>query len=300
MAKARIIGLGLCVIDHLYVVEELELSEVRTRFSRRLVSVGGMICNALTQAAELGCDAHVLSLVGDDEDGRMLRRSMRSSGVKTRRLELSTESATTVAVILVDRASGERRFIVPDRRTLERAAPDFDLAPISSGSVLLVDGHFPKQALRAVRQAREVGARVIGDFHRPTAAIRRLLPYVDYPIVPLEFTGRFCSGGPAEALRLLAERYGGSPIVTQGARGGLYWQAGRVRRFAARRVRVVDTTGAGDVFHGAFAAALAWDWTLSESIGLAARAASLCCTALGGTGRLMTAAEARRPGEAPG
>lgn len=294
VANARIVGLGLCVVDHLYLVERLELAEVRTRFTKRLVSSGGMIGTALAQAARLGCDAQVLSLVGDDEDGRFLRRSLRSLGVKTRRLVLAPDSATTIAVVLVDRESGERRFIVPDRRALERMASDFDLTPIVAGSVLVVDGHFPIQALRAVKRARRMGAQVIGDFHKPDPATRRLLPFVDFPIVSLEFSNLFCTRGPREALRLLAQRYGGTPIVTLGAKGGLYWDKGKVRRFPARRVRVVDTTGAGDVFHGAFAAGLSMGWALPETIDLAARAASLCCTALGGTGRLMTRAEVGR------
>ena len=287
----RIVGLGLCVVDHVYVVERLNLSDVRTRFTKRMVLSGGTIGTALAQVANLGCDAHVLSLLGDDADGRFVRRSLGRFGIKTRRLLLSAEFETTVAVVLVERSSGERRFIVPDRRTLERAAPDFDLTPIERGITLLIDGHFPKQALRAVRRARKLGGVVIGDFHRPTPAVCRLLPYVDFPIVPLEFAELFCPGNPRRAIRELADQFGGTPVVTLGAEGGLYLDGGRVRRFAARSVRAVDTTGAGDVFHGAFAVGLSRGWTIPESIDLAVRAAALCCTALGGTGRLMTRAE---------
>jgi sulfofructose kinase len=291
VANAKIVGLGLCVVDHAYVVDPLDLDEIRTRFTERLVSSGGTIGTALAQAASLGANAHVLSRLGDDADGRFVRRSLKTSGVNTGRLVLSPETTTTVAVVLVERRTGERRFIVPDRRALERGIPDFDLTPIDRGSVLLVDGHFPKQALQAVRQARRVGASVIGDFHRPSPVVRRLLPYVDYPIVPFEFANLFHPGDPRKVVRELAEQYGGTPIVTLGAKGGVYLDEGRVRHFAARRVRVVDTTGAGDVFHGAFAVGLSRGWTIPESIDLAVRAASLCCTALGGSSRLMTRKE---------
>jgi sulfofructose kinase len=80
----------------------------------------------------------------------------------------------------------------------------------------------------------------------------------------------------------LRSRFGGTPVVTLGAAGGLYLEAGRVRRWRARRVRVVDTTGAGDAFHGAFAAGLVRGLPLAASIELAARAAAACCAALGG------------------
>jgi len=288
VASEKVVGLGLCVIDHVYVVERIDFAEVRTRFTQRLALSGGMIGTAISQAAMLGCDAHVLSMLGDDDDGRFVRRSLEKLGVKTERLAVSAEAVTTVAVVLVERNSGERRFIVPDRRELERAAPDFDLGAIDSTATLLVDGHFPEQAFRAVAKAREVGASVIGDFHRPSPAVRRLLPYVDFPIVPLEFAELFLAGDPQLAMRELADQFGGTPVVTLGAEGGLYLDEGCVRRFAARPVSVVDTTGAGDVFHGAFAAGISKGWTLEKSIDLANRAAALRCTAIGGAGRLMT------------
>jgi sulfofructose kinase len=278
----------LCVVDHVYLVDKLDLSSDRMRFSKRLVGTGGMMGTALAQAASLGGSAHALSLLGDDVDGQFVRRSLTALGVKTQLLLLSPDFETTVAVVLVEGKTGERRFIVPDRRALESEVPDFDLTLIDRDATLMVDGHFPHQALRAVRRAREVGASVIGDFHRPSPGVRELLPYVDYPIVPLEFAGLFSAGGPQRAIEKLADEYGGTPIVTMGEEGGLYLDQGRVCQYAARRVHAIDTTGAGDVFHGAFAVGLARGLGLVESIDLAVRAASLCCTALGGTGRLMT------------
>jgi len=291
VACERVVGLGLCVIDHVYVVERLDFAETRIRFTQRLVLPGGMIGTAISQAAMLGCDAHLLSMLGDDADGRFVRQSLEEIGVKTGRLVISSDAVTTVAVVLVERSSGERRFIVPDRRALERGAPDFDLSAIDSTATLLVDGHFPEQALRAVVKAREVGASVVGDFHRPSPAVRRLLPYVDYPVVPLEFAELFSAGDPQRAMLEMADQFGGAPVVTLGADGGLYLEGGRVRRFAAWPAAVVDTTGAGDVFHGAFAAGLSRGWTLERTLELAARAAALCCSALGGAGRLMTREE---------
>jgi sulfofructose kinase len=275
------------VVDHVYLVDKLELSSDRMRFSKRLVGTGGMMGTALAQAASLGGSAHALSLLGADADGRFVRRSLRALGVKTRLLLLSPDFETTIAVVLVEEKTGERRFIVPDRRALERDAPDFDLALINRNATLMVDGHFPQQALRAAKRAREVGASVIGDFHRPSPGVRELLPYVDYPIVPLEFAELFSTGGPQRAIEELANEYGGTPIVTMGEEGGFYLDQGRVCHYAAQRVHVIDTTGAGDVFHGAFAVGLARGLELVESIDLAVRAASLCCTTLGGTGRLM-------------
>jgi sulfofructose kinase len=282
------VGLGLCVVDHTYLVEGLEPPRVRTRYTQRRVAPGGMMATALRQAAALGCEAHVLSALGADEDGRLVRRCLRGAGVKTSRLLLSERLRTTVAVVLVDARSGERRFVVRDRRGVEARAPALDLSVVGPRSLLLVDGHFPAQALRAVRRARSVGATVIGDFHRPSPAVRRLLPLVHHPIVSAEFCEARGDADPRETLRALAALCGGRPVVTLGRRGGIYLEGNRVRRFQSPRVRVVDTTGAGDVFHGAFAAGLYHGLDFAGSLALAARAAARNCTALGGAGRLTT------------
>lgn len=291
MGFKRIVGLGLCVVDHLYVLDSLDLAEARTRFSERRVSSGGMVGTSLAQAAQLGCVTHVLSLLGDDPEGRFIRAALRSAGVRTGGLILSSDSKTTVAVVLVKRRGGGRRFLVPDRRALERGAPDFDLGPIGRDTLVLVDGHFPAQALRAVKRAREVGAAVIGDFNRARGPVLDLLPFVDYPIVPLEFAESYAAGDPRQTLHRLGDTFGGTPVITMGGRGGLFLHAGRVVRYRAHRVKVRDTTGAGDVFHGAFAAGLYHGMDVAGAVDLAARAAALCCTALGGTGRLMTRGE---------
>jgi sulfofructose kinase len=292
MGYDRVVGLGLCVVDHSYLVSGIDAGDVRTRYSERRVAPGGMAGNAMVQVAALGCRAHMLTGLGEDEEGRFVQRALRRAGVTTRHVVLSPQLRTTVAVVLVDDRSGERRFIVPDRRGMEARAPDFELSAIGPRSLLLIDGHFPAQALRAVRRAREVGATVVADFYQPRPGVKRLLPHVDHAIVPLEYVEACGYESPRAALLDLAERTGGRPVVTLGRRGGLYLDGRRVRRYRAHPARVVDTTGAGDAFHGAFCAGLVQGLSFEAALDLGARAAALCCTALGATGRIMTRAEA--------
>ncbi len=286
-AAGGVVGLGLCVVDHLYRVERLDAEEERTRYGEHVVSAGGMVATALAQAALLGCGARLLSVVGNDELGRFVRRSLREAGVDTRRLVLSKALPTTLAVVLVGRRSGARRVLVPDRRGLERRAPDLDLAPIRRGTVLLLDGHFPAQAARAVSAAAQRGVPVVGDFNRPSTSVLRLLRQVDYPVVPEEFAERFTPGRARDTLFRLRDEFGGQPILTQGARGGLYLEGARVRRFHTPRVQVRDTTGAGDAFHGAFAAGLAQGLALERNLARAARCGARCCSRLGGIAALL-------------
>ena len=159
--------------------------------------------NAVMVAAGEGVETHLLSMVGDDADGRFLASSLRNRGVSTRRLIRSRLHPTTTAVVLSQIATGERRFIVPDRRAMEKGAPDFDLSLLRPGVVLMIDGHFPGQISRAVHRAKELGVPVVGDFSDARPAFQQWLPHVDYPILPTEFVKGYGAGDVRQTLRLL-------------------------------------------------------------------------------------------------
>ncbi|MFT5696677.1 MAG: sulfofructose kinase [Myxococcota bacterium] len=287
MTNRKVVGLGLCVMDETYLVDGFAENALRTRYHTRHVAPGGMMATATAQAATLGIRTELLSMVGDDAEGREIVSALRGHGVVTRRVVRSEEQPTTVALVLVDEATRDRRLLVPDRRSLEESAPDFDLSGLTKNTVLLIDGHFPKQAMRAVRRANEIGATVVGDFHSPRPAYLELLPHVDFPILPREFGEAWHGGTPTETLFALQEEFGGSPVLTLGEQGALAWVAGEIVEIPTRRVRAKDTTGAGDVFHGAFAAGKCMNFSTIESLHLASRAAAMCCTAFGGMGRLL-------------
>lgn len=285
--RGPVVGLGLCVVDHLYLVDRFDLAEERTRYQARVESVGGMVATALVQAAQLGCRARLVSALGDDAAGRFARLCLRRGGVDTRGVVSARNPATGIAVVLVQRRSGERRFLVADRRALERRTPRLDVSPVRRAAVLLLDGHHPTDALRAAKLARKHGVPVVGDFNRPSPAVLRLLPWVDHPVVPEEFARAYTPGRVRDTLLRLRDEFGAEPVVTQGARGGLHLEGGRVRRFAAPKVRVRDTTGAGDAFHGAFAAGLAEGLPLRANLARAARCGARVARRMGGTSALL-------------
>lgn len=278
----RVVGLGLCVRDDIFRVDELGLDEQRTRYHEHVTLPGGMVANAAVAASGEGVDSHILSMVGDDREGRFLASALRRRGVSTRRLIRSRLHPTSTAVVITEKKKGNRRFIVPDRRLMEREAPEFDLSVLRPGAVLMVDGHFPEQALRALQRARELGIPVVGDFSDARPAFRRLLPYVDYPILPRDFVRGYGGGGVRETLRLLHRKFGGTPVATLGEKGALAFLDGQFLKVPPRAVRVVDTTGAGDAFHGAFAAALAQGADISTALRRASRRAAAACRHLGG------------------
>jgi sulfofructose kinase len=152
--------------------------------------------------------------------------------------------------------------------------------------------------LRAARVARAAQRAVVGDFESAQVKLLgSLLALVDHLIVPLQFalshTGR---DEAEEALRRLHSWPRELTMATSGAHGALYLSGENksVRRQAAFRVRPVDTTGCGDVFHGAYAAALAQGLKLEERLQMAAAAAALKATRPGGQAGIPNKAELRQ------
>ena len=134
----------------------------------------------------------------------------------------------------------------------------------------MIDGHFPKQVLRALRRARESGVQVVGDFSDARPAFVRLLPHVDYPILPVDFVRGYGEGNVRRTLRVLHQRFGGTPVVTQGEKGATALVDGEYLSLPSSPTRVVDTTGAGDAFHGALACLNVVDWSRDYKEGGAA------------------------------
>ena len=157
---------------------------------------------------------------------------------------------------------------------------------------MLVDSLFPKSAAAMARVAREGGGRVVADLFRLDGPYSALVPLVDALIIPEE-AGALLAGAPdfPRALRILADLGPSMPAVTVGPRGCWYLAEGAVFHCAAFPVSVVDTTGCGDSFHGAFAYALSRGFDVHESVRFSSAVAALKATKLGGRSGLPTLEE---------
>jgi sugar/nucleoside kinase (ribokinase family) len=161
---------------------------------------------------------------------------------------------------------------------------------------LHIDGCDVEAALQAARWAREAGALVVADLDTVYKKVETLFPYIDYLMASANFlpavTGR---DDPFRVLEYMAEEYGvPAPGMTLGRDGALvYWQ-GRFHYSPGFVVETVDTTGAGDVFHGAFIYGLVAGWEMNRILDFANAMAALNCTKLGARGGIATVEQAER------
>ena len=286
-ATYDILGLGCVAVDDLLYVARYPPADAKEQVRRRDRQCGGLTATALVAAARLGARCAYAGTLGTDELSQFAVRRLTDERVDLRYLRRRDGARPIHSTIVVDESHGTRTIFY-DLSGAEPADPEWPPEEvIRSVRVLFVDHFGIDGMLRAAETAQAAGIPVVADFEsQPAGRFAELVARVDHPIVSSELRG----GGPgcadpAAAARSLWTPHRQAVVVTQGARG--CWFVGRedpeaVRHQPAFPVAAVDTTGCGDVFHGAYAAGLAEGLTLPERIRRAAAAAALKALRPGG------------------
>lgn len=289
-----IVGIGVCTVDHLMKVPHMPGNNVNMKASAYLRQPGGLASCALVAAARLGARTKIIALVGDDDAGQYIRSELESEGVDTSSLIARSGSESHISLILVDEWTGDRSIITRPPTGRPIALSEIRREDITAAKVLFIDD-VSELTLQAARWAREANMNVVLDPARPYEIIKEVLPYVDVPIVPEQWAEAWMPGRPPEAVaEALCAEGAAIAAVTLGARGSVVSWEGGTRHIPAFPVDVVDTTGAGDAYHGAFMAALLEDWEVPRMARFAAAVGSLNCRAIGGRTALPARQEVDR------
>jgi sulfofructose kinase len=281
-----VVGLGYCAYDILAIVPRLPgFDDVQMVHLDELVyDGGGPVGTALAAVARLGARAGYLGVLGDDMEGRWLRDLFVQEGVDVSRLRLEAGSGTNRCLLLVHQATGGRAILCQPRvETARLTLDDADRSYIQAARVLHLDGQFLPAAVQAARWAREAGVKVCFDGNHPRSGLEELLPLVDWLVVaepfPTAYTGRPDLEDAARSLLALGPA---AVVVTQGERGCQAWKADDQWQIPACPVQVIDTTGAGDAFHGGFIYGMLQGWEVRRVAAFANAVAALNCRMLGG------------------
>ena len=295
-----LVGLGENSLDFLTVLAEPPAPDSKQRLQRFARMAGGQIATALAAAARLGCRARYVGSFGDDDLGAMARDALMREGVDTSAARVVRQATNRFAVILVDARSGQRAVLWDVDPALTMTAADVPQAAVTSGRMLLVDASDVAASTQAAKYARAAGVPTMIDVESVKPGITDLLQQIDVIVaaqsLPTALTGDEHLG---RALSTMARDLGASIVtVTLGGDGSLTWTRGQEIRTPAFPIDCVDSTGAGDVFRGAFAAACLRmhdrDGDLEDALVYANAAAALNCRALGAQGALPTADEVIR------
>ena len=296
--RFEIVGLGCSAVDDILFVPRYPAADTKLEVSSRERHCGGLTATALVTAARLGARCAFAGTIGDDDGSRFVLDTLVREKVDISQAIRRAGAGPVRSVIIVDQRRRTRNIFY-DASLVRGADPALPHARmIRSARVLLVDRFGIPGMIRAARLARAAGVAVVADFesfHVPR--FDQLLALADHLIVSEEFARGYTGAStPAKATESLWSAQRAVVVVTCGEQGCWYVDArgSRARQLPAFRVKIKDTTGCGDVFHGAYAAALVRHLPLLERLRLASATAALKATRAGGQAGIPTRSAVER------
>ncbi len=281
-------GIGPISLDQVGVAQTLPVPAGKAPMTTWHVSTGGQVATALLCIRRLGRQTAFVSTVGDDEAATQVLAPLAAAGVDTSRVRTVRGAATQRAMIWVDAGSGERTVLWQRDTALTLSGADAPLALVAEAGLLLIDGGDPEASLPAAREAREHGVPVVMDADGDGPAVDELLALSDFPIVSGDWASQRW-GSAESAVHALAAQGATLAVVTQGRHGAVAAGAATPLLHApALRIQPVDTTGAGDAFHGAFCDAVLGGAGAEEALRFSNAVAGLNCLHLGAQAGLPT------------
>jgi len=295
VSEFDVVGVGLNATDTLLLLSHFPAYAGKVPFEEELLNPGGQVASAMVTCARLGLRAKYIGTVGDDERGRIQMDSLRETGINLDDVQIVANCPNQSAYILIDRSTGERTVLWrrPDCLRLDPAA--ITEQKIASARLVHIDGHDTAAVARAAEIARQHRIPVTVDVDTIYHGFDRVLPNVDYLIASSEFPVQWTNErDPFKALERMQEEYKMRvAAMTLGAHGALARVDGKFVYSPAFVVNCVDTTGAGDVFHGAFCYAVLQNMPMQDALEFSNAMAALNCTAIGARGGIGTMQDAR-------
>jgi sulfofructose kinase len=290
-----LVGVGLNATDTLLLVAKYPELGGKVAFEREVLSPGGQVATALATCSKLGLRTSYIGALGDDERGRIQMASLREAGLHLDDVAIRTGCPNQSAYIVIDQTTGERTIFWhrPECLTIDPA----HIIPekIACARMLHVDGHDTPAVARAARIARDHGIPVSVDVDNVYPGFDQVLACVDYLVGSTEFPERWNGErDPFRALEQIQNEYN-MPVaaMTLGPNGALAREGGKFIYSPGFIVNCIDTTGAGDVFHGAFCYSVLKGASLRDALEFSNAMAALNCTQLGARGGIATQNEAR-------
>ena len=279
--QIKIAGFGVTTLDYIALVEELD-SNKNAKISMFETVLGGLTGNAILAAKRLGAKTSLKSFFGNDEAGEKILHLLSTENIDTIFCEKISGKKSLFSFITIDFNTGERTiFSHKDNIDVLQEAIDFSF--LDNADACLLDIHWKEAGLAVAKEANKRNIPIIADF-RINKENTHILNDIDYPIISIDYALSLSDDGKIEtALHKMKDSGAGNPIITAGKNGCYYIDeiSKKSINIPAFKINPVDTCGAGDVFHGAFAFAIT-QFTLKEALLFASASSAIKCTRFGG------------------
>ncbi len=283
MKQYSIVGIGACVMDTLIHVPSYPREDTKMRAVSSQAAGGGPTATGIVAAAKLGASASFIGVLSDDGGGKFLMEDFKKYGVGTEHITVESgyRSFTSVIWLATDNATRTCVFDKGDLPALKLNQAQQEA--VREADILMIDGNEMDGAEEAAKIARASGTKVLYDCGGLYVGVERLLALTDIMIPSEEFAlAHTGTNDVREAAKKLMNTYHPEVVViTRGKLGGLFFDGNEFWDYPAFPVRAVDSNGAGDVFHGAFAAAVARGFDYRDCCVFASATSAIKCTGVG-------------------
>lgn len=292
-----VVGLGVSTVDLVMVVDEFPGHELVQRAHCSLLQGGGPVATAMVALARLGCRTAMVDKLGDDWRGRLILEEFEREGVATDQVVLAKGRTSSVASVLVRKADGARTIIYSPGDVDELLPAELPEGVIPDSRILHLNGRHFAACLAAAQLAKRHGVLVSfdGGAHRFHEQFRELIALTDICVVARQFACSFSGEGELQlcAARLL-EAGPKVVVITAGTEGSWAFDGTGAcfHQPAFQTGNSVDTTGAGDAYHGAFLCGVLKGYSFRECARLASAVAAINTGKVGGRSALPTLDEA--------
>ena len=295
-----IIGVGCCAADMLGIHEGPIEEDQKVQVYGVTRQGGGLVATGLVAAARLGAKTRYVGKLGDDEHAQFIIREFEKEGVDTNCIQIVPGASAIRSMCLVNPGKGHRTifYCLDDAPQIEPS--DMNREDVIAGKVVFVDGFTLQASIQAAKWGREAGRRVIMDAELTEPENDTMAGFATHVVASHRFAeSRVGACNFREAARRLHAKYAAEDPekvvgVTSGSAGSFFISPEGEFHQPAFKVDVLDTTGCGDVFHGAFAFGLSQEWELKRVVEFAAAVAALKARSLGGRAGIPNFEEAEQ------
>ncbi|MGQ9637378.1 MAG: carbohydrate kinase family protein [Thermodesulfobacteriota bacterium] len=287
-----VVGMGLNSVDFIGIVPEYPDGNSKMNLLQFSRQGGGQVATALVALSRWGVKTRYIGKVGEDEFGAFSINSIREEGVDVSSVRIEPKATTQLAMIIVDARSGDRTILWDRDEKLMYREGELRKEEVCSGKILHLDGHDIQAAIQCARWAKEEGIPTVLDIDKVESRTLELIKEVNFVISSARFP-KWITGVPDEekALKELRKEIPGFLCATLGERGAMALVKGEILHVRGFKIKAVDTTGAGDVFHAGFIYGLLQNWELVEILKFANAVAALKCKQIGGRKGIPTLEE---------
>jgi sulfofructose kinase len=278
-----VVGMGLNSVDFLSVVPEFPTRNSKMKILQFSKQGGGQVATAMVALARWGVKTKYIGKVGGDELGHFSLNSIHQEGVDVSSVIMEPNAQNQFAIIIVDGVSGDRTILWDRDERLMYSEGELRKEEICFGKLLHLDGHDIRAAIQCAKWAKEEGIPTVLDIDKVESLTPELMREIDFVITSSRFPTLFTGISDREkALIEIQKQTPGFLCATLGPEGTMALVDKEILYVKGFPIHVVDTTGAGDVFHAGFIYGLLQNWEVVEILSFANAVAALKCCDLGG------------------